>query len=271
MPAFRPEPCAFVASRGVDPRGRMSTSRLCRVGRNEKMPPMSFFAAMVLATPIFGLSLQVDPSIASSMPFAVDISVEAAAAAAAAEDDAAPEGLDVASALERRAKIGKIHKWMGISTWIGMTATVTFGAIQYRNLYGFFAGRDDNPCARGDAIPNQDACSGRPWYHTVSSVVTGVLYFTTFGLSYAMPDPIRLDEGDSRSARTLRRHKRLRWAHFGGMAAQALLGFLSSSSHRIGLDRTNDYGAQRAIATTHMLVGAATYITLTWSGAIMIK
>lgn len=231
---------------------------------------MSFLAAFLFATPVFGMSLSVDPSLMASAPMSLDLSLGAELAAELAEETEDTSN-DVAAALTRRAKIAKVHKWMGISTWISMTATLAFGAIQYRNLYGFFAGRDDNPCATGNAFPNQDTCSGRPWYHTVSAGVTSALYLTTFGLSFAMPDPIGLDQGDSPAAKKLRRHKRLRWAHLGGMAAQILLGFITSSSHRLGLDRTNDYGAQQALATTHMLIGAATYATLTWSGAIMLK
>jgi hypothetical protein len=235
---------------------------------------MSLLAAFLLATPVFGMSLSVDPMLLTGVPMPVDVSALAAASAAEAGAEEAPEtpsSMDVASAMQRRAKIAKVHKWMGISTWISMTATVIFGTIQYRNLYGFFAGRDANPCALGNAFPNQDTCSGRPWYHTISAGMTSLLYFTTFGLSFAMPDPIGLDQGDSKAAKRLRTHKRLRWAHLGGMAAQILLGVLTSSSHRIGLDRTNNYGAQQALATTHLLIGAATYGTLTWSGTIMLK
>jgi hypothetical protein len=280
---------------------------------------MPFLAAFVLATPVFGFSLSLDPTVMVGAPMSFSLAFVAAAAvegdveeadelelAAVADEDAeaatdveadadteaevatedgadvtepeqagdtaaSPSSDDVANALKRRAKIAKVHKWMGISTWISMTATVLFGIIQYRNLYGFFAGRDDNPCTLGDAFPNQDACSGRPWYHTVSAGMTSVLYFTTFGLSFAMPDPIGLDQGSSKAARNLRKHKRLRWAHLGGMGAQLLLGILAGSSHRIGLDRANNYGGQQALATTHLLIGAATYVTLTWSGAIMLK
>jgi hypothetical protein len=286
-------------------------------------PRMPLLAAFVLATPVFGFSLSVDPALLMAAPISIvvaaaaegelevgeeqelaavdddgepaaDAEVDAVAQpaledAVVAEDpedaenvadapatqtadaDASPSSDDIANALKRRAKIANVHKWMGISTWISMTATVLFGIIQYRNLYGFFAGRDDNPCTLGNAFPNQDACSGRPWYHTVSAGMTSVLYFTTFGLSFAMPDPIGLDQGSSKAARNLRKHKRLRWAHLGGMGAQILLGILSGSSHRIGLDRANDYGGQQALATTHLLIGAATYVTLTWSGAIMLK
>jgi hypothetical protein len=234
---------------------------------------MSLLAAFLFATPVFGMSLHVDPALmASPLPMTMDTALLAVAAEASEPEAATKEpGVDIAAAMSRRAKIGKVHKWLGISTWLWMTATVVFGVIQYRNLYGFFAGRDSNPCALGNAIPNQDACSGRPWYHTVTAGITSVLYFTTFGLSFAMPDPIGLDQGDSPAAKRLRTHKRLRWAHLGGMAAQILLGIVAGSSHRFGLDRTNNYGAQQAIATTHLLIGAATFGTLTWSGSIMLK
>jgi hypothetical protein len=152
-----------------------------------------------------------------------------------------------------------------------MTLTVVLGTLQYANLYGFFAARERTRCVRGDAFFGQSACSGTPWPHLASALMTTALYTTTFALSFAMPDPIGLDEGDSEFAKKLRRHKRLRWVHLVGMASQLVLGLLIAHSDWIGLDRANDYRKLQGLATAHFALGLMTYGTLTWAGTLMIS
>ena len=105
-----------------------------------------------------------------------------------------------------------------------MTVTVVLGFIQYYNLYGAWAGKDNNPCVKGDAVFGQGQCHGQPVPHLATGVVTGALFFTTFGLSFAMPDPLNVSEGDGKFAKKLRTHKVLRWVSFSGMVAQMALG-----------------------------------------------
>lgn len=245
---------------------------------------LSALTAFVFATPVFGLSLSIDlPALELAAPAQIvaqapadpapadgtddaAIAPTAVAVSAELEDTAAP---DVATLMAQRSRNGRIHKILGLSTFGAMTVTVVLGTLQYANLYGFFDARANTRCDNGNAFFGQDACSGTPTPHLVSAFTTAGLYYATFGMSYAMPDPIGLDQGDSRSARRLRMHKRLRWAHFGGMAAQIVLGMLSANSQWLGLDRANDYRAQQGLATVHLLVGYATYATLTWAGTIM--
>ncbi|NLE48557.1 MAG: hypothetical protein GX614_09160 [Sandaracinaceae bacterium] len=232
----------------------------------------SLFLALLLTSPLpTSYALEIDPSIVASAAVHTAGAHLSAEGAVAMAKGAELSSEDVARLLDKRRKIGKAHQWLGISTWIAMTAASVFGTIQYRNLYGFFSPLEATPCVEGRAIFGQDACIGRPVSHTTTVALGGALYFTTFGLSFAMPDPIGLDEGDSKSARRLRQHKRLRWAHLGGMAAQILLGILSANGDAFGLSRSENYRALQGIATAHLLVGYATYATLTWSGAIMLK
>ncbi len=242
---------------------------------------LSALTAFVFATPVFGFSLAIDlPALELAAPAqtAAQVVDDAAADtapvapaevadAAGSEDQAAAP--DISALMAQRARNGRIHKILGLSTFGAMTATVVLGTLQYANLYGFFDSAANTRCGRGNAFFGQDACSGTPVPHLVTAFTTAGLYYATFGMSYAMPDPIGLDEGDSRSARRLRMHKRLRWAHFGGMAAQIVLGMLSANSQWLGLDRANDYRAQQGLATVHLMVGYATYATLTWAGTIM--
>jgi hypothetical protein len=232
------------------------------------MPPLT----LVLATPIFGLSLTLDPTFAAApsamtapLLFAVDVAPEAVA------DEAETEP-SVAELMAQRARFGRIHQIMGITTWSAMTVTVVLGWLQYANLYGHFAPLEDTRCVQGDAFFRggpRDPCTQQPLPHLISAAATGALYYTTFALSYFLPDPLGLDEGNSRSARRLRQHKRLRWAHFAGMATQIIFGAFVANADRFGLDRTNDYRALQALATAHLMTGLATYATLTWAGTIM--
>lgn len=231
---------------------------------------MSTLAALLVATPLFGLSLQVDPSLAAP-PASVVIDPQAMLALELEPELTEPSaGPTNAELMQQRSKIANIHKWMGISTWSVMTVSVVLGFIQYYNLYGVWAGQDSNPCVKGDAVFGQGQCSGQPVPHLVTGVLTGALFFTTFGLSFGMPDPIGLDEGSSKSAKRLRTHKVLRWVSLSGMVAQILLGVVIANSDRFGVDRANDYKTLRALATTHMGIGLLTYGSLTWAGSIMI-
>lgn len=243
---------------------------------------LSALTAFVFATPVFGLSLAIDlPALELAAPAQVtaqvvdetapadDATVAPAAVADAAATDEQAAAPDISALMARRARNARVHKIFGLTTFGAMTVTVVLGTLQYANLYGFFDSAANTRCGRGNAFFGQDACSGTPTPHLVSAFATAGLYYTTFAMSYTMPDPIGLDEGDSRSARRLRMHKRLRWAHFGGMAAQIVLGMLSANSQWLGLNRADDYRAQQGLATVHLMVGYATYATLTWAGTIM--
>lgn len=239
---------------------------------------MGSLSALVLATPLFGLSLQAPllddagASPAALFETAVAMQVDAAAAAEAEADaQAEAEAEEYARQLRQRASVARIHRIFGVSTWGSMTVTVALGLIQYYNLYGVFAGRGSNPCVEGGAIFGQEQCYDTPLAHALSATATSVLYYTTFTLSLLMPDPDDSDEGDSEFARTLRMHKLLRWVHFWGMAAQGLLGpIIANSAQWFGLDRANDYGTLQALATIHLGIGLVTYAALTWAGALMV-
>lgn len=240
---------------------------------------MNPLAALVLATPIFGLSLQaptVAPlpampaaHVANAMPSATEFALsgstlhfqttDSAASAAAAEEEAYD------NALRERNRIASIHRVLGVSTWASMTVSLVLGGIQYHNLYGTFGSLEDTPCVRGTAIFGQGTCTGTPWPHALTAGLTTGLYFSTFTLSLFMPDPDNAAEGDNAFARTLRMHKILRWIHFGGMLAQIILGPIIANAG----NRATDFGTLQTLATIHMGLGLVTYGALTWAGALM--
>jgi len=223
-------------------------------------------------SPLFGLSLQLDSSTDALVVPASVVAADMASVDESASESTTSDGEPtVAELMARRERVGRIHRAMGIATWGAMTLSVISGVLQYRNLYGFFSPSSETPCVTGE-VRSLRTCTGQPIFHATSTAITALLYYTTFGLSYAMPDPIGLDRGDSLSARRLRRHKRLRWVHFSGMAAQALLGIFVANAERFGaLDRTNDFRTLQALATVHMGIGLVTYGALTWAGGTMIR
>jgi len=253
---------------------------------------MSGLAVLLLAAPSFGLSLQPPtltplfdlsvetvPALVSSAQLdeeesavAGDEGGDAAESVSKSEqsDQAEPsaqsEQAEYAAQTKERNSLIKVHRPLGIATWLAMTATVVLGTIQYYNLYGFFDDIGSNPCVTGDAIFGQEQCSGTPWPHAVAAGVTTGLYAATFTISLMMPDPDDLSTGKGEFASTLRLHKLLRWVHFSGMVAQALIGVFIANDF---LDRANDYDTLQILATAHLASGFITYGALSWAGALM--
>lgn len=244
---------------------------------------MSTLYAFLLATPIFGFQLSVPAIDAGGDSFAppqaaalqapllaLDVATpsEVAAAMPASTTAAEDEEQAYADAIRGRNRVAKVHRILGISTWVAMATTLTFGFIQYSNLYGFGGTYEDNPCVNGTAIGGYEACLGRPLPHLISSIATTALYATTFTLSLFMPDPDDAASGDGEFARTLRTHKILRWVHLIGMISQITLGVVTANL----FDRSNpdDFATAQALATVHMGIGLVTFGALTWAGALMV-
>lgn len=257
---------------------------------------MGPLTALVLATPLFGLSLT--PPAFDALPLSVAPVAEVASAAALpasaapslatvapafasvalADDDEASEGaaapkLDKQTyrlQLKKRARLTKIHRTLGITTWALTGLAVIAGTIQWRNLY---AGKslEDTPCVQGNAWLGQRQCYGTPWFHALTGFAAGAAYFSTLGIAIAMPDPDDAAKGDSAYAKTLRTHKILRWVHLGGMVAQMVLGIVIANPKLSGdIDRAGDYGKLRALSVVHMTTGWITLGALSYAGTIML-
>ena len=231
--------------------------------------------ALVAATPLFGFQLQPIPAdLAPPVVFAAlqdeGDEGEGEDEALSPEDAAAEAEAEVyAAQLRERGRVTSIHRPLGIATWVSMGVTLLLGGFQYHNLYGFFAAREDTPCVTGNAIFGQGSCSGTPWPHLISAMMTTALYSATFAFSLMMPDPDDSDEGDGDFAKTLRMHKILRWVHFGGMIAQIAIGTMIAND-MFGLDRANDFDTLQLLGTVHLGIGIITYGALTWAGALMV-
>lgn len=240
---------------------------------------MGPLTALALATPIFGFSLA-PPDLSAlsqaALPaaeVATAVSLEASAEAdASAEASAAPtDQATYLKQLRKRAKIAKVHRTLGITTWAATVLAVAGGTVQYRNLYGapFATDLADTPCVQGNAWPNQEQCYGAPLFHAITGFTAGGLYFTTMALAWAMPDPDKASEGDSKFAKNVRMHKLLRWVHLTGMLTQMVLGIVIANPG-LGLDRSEDYDTLKKLAGVHLASGYITLGALTWAGTIML-
>ncbi len=258
---------------------------------------MPSLAALLLATPIFGFSLTLPPSapflapgasaahLASlPLPLVLEAGDVAEAVAVSGDEGAPPETRSEDDAAAARAEmsdedrrfleettlrrdLGAVHRVLGISTWISMTAAVVFGFIQYYDLYGVQAPMAEAPCTTGTAV-FQDQCWGAPWPHRISVITTSALYVATFSLSLAMPDPNHVSEGTGAFAERIRAHQILRWIHLAGMVAQTVIG-LGVANGWFG-DRANDYETLQIIAGVHQAIGWTTWFAVGLAGAIMI-
>jgi hypothetical protein len=241
---------------------------------------MPGLAALLLATPVFGFALAaptldvtwlaapasvVEVSASIPMPQLLDVAdTEPLTAEEAAQ---AEEDRRYTAQVRERQDLAAVHRALGIATWVSMTLTSVLGMMQYSDLYGFGAGRADNPCTTGRGIV-LDECSGVPWAHALTATTTTVLYSVTFTLSLVMPDPNDASSGNGPLAERLRIHEALRWVHLIGMVAQIFLG-VGVANGLFG-DRANDYDTLQIVAGVHQAIGWTTWGALTAAGAIML-
>jgi hypothetical protein len=259
---------------------------------------MGPLTALLLATPIFGLSLTapaLDALPISAAPIAqlelseegeldgeLDSDADERSDSEATDTNPDSERDDAERAkpapaqdkatylkqLRKRARLAKIHRTLGITTWVLTGVASIAGTIQWRNMYKGDLGT--NPCVTGDAWLGERQCYGTPWFHALTGFAAGAAYFTTLGFAIAMPDPDNASEGKSKYAKTLRTHKILRWVHLTGMVAQMVLGIVIANPKISGLDRTNDYDKQKTLSIVHLTSGWVTTAALSWAGTIML-
>jgi len=235
----------------------------------------SSMVGMSAATPVFGLALAPPSLTALPQSVAPAAQIEASASVGGSAPEASGPTLSqdqYVTQLKKRAKYAKIHRTLGIATWAATGIATIGGTIQYRNLYGvpFTTKLGDTPCVKGNAWPNQDQCSGTPWFHAITGFAAGGLYFSTLTLAILMPDPDDAAKGDSKFAKTLTMHKTLRWVHLAGMLIQMGLGIAIANPGISGLDRANDYDTLKLLSGVHLVSGYVTLGALSYAGTIML-
>lgn len=220
-------------------------------------------AALALATPLFGLSLQAP--VLATPELHPDV---VAQLAPGAPDPGQLEDAAIAEQLRQRQELALVHRVFGVATWVSMAATAVLGFIQFGDEYGFHGSRAETACAQGTAVL-QEFCEGTPWPHAVAGFTTAALYFTTATLSFLMPDPLDLEHQDSAWAERVRIHEALRWVHLSGVVLQALLGIFIANHEAFGLDVSDDFDTLQALSGVHMGVGVVTFGALSAAAAIV--
>lgn len=161
----------------------------------------------------------------------------------------------LAAQLEKRENLATIHRALGIATWASMAVTAVLGWIQFADEYGFHGDPSDTACANQTAVFN-DFCTGVPWVHAISGFTTAALYFTTAGISLAMPAPLE-------ASADLELHKNLRWAHLATMLATVAFGLVTAN-----IDA--DFQTRQALALVHQGLGVTTFGLLTTAAAVVV-
>ena len=166
------------------------------------------------------------------------------------------EQAQLAAQARTRATLRPHHRWLGLTTWISLGATILLGTFRYANVIGF-----GTPlCDGGSPI------LGRTWgcgdglmvQHGISAGFTTLSYASTRTLAALMPDPYDAAAHTPR----LRAHRALSWVHLVGMIAMPVLGIATASSV--------DPDTRRILATTHLIVGYSTFAAVTTAGALMV-
>lgn len=161
----------------------------------------------------------------------------------------------LAQQLQAREELATIHRVFGIATWASMAATAVLGWIQFADEYGFHGNENDTACANGTAVFN-DFCTGVPWAHAIAGFTTAALYFTTAGISLAMPAPLEVSAD-------VELHKTLRWVHLATMVATAVFGVVTAN-----IDA--DFETRQALALVHQGLGVTTFGLLTAAAAVVV-
>lgn len=174
----------------------------------------------------------------------------------AGEEPASTQGSDaLAQQLRARQDFAAIHRAFGVATWLSMAVTAVFGWIQFADEYGFHDNQADTACANQTAV-FQDFCTGVPWVHAIAGFTTAALYFTTAGLSLAMPAPLEASED-------VEIHKTLRWFHLATMLATAVFGVVTAN-----ID--TDFQTRQALSLVHQGLGVTTFGLLTAAAAVVV-
>lgn len=175
----------------------------------------------------------------------------------AGEEPAAQAGEADALAAQLRARqdLAAIHRAFGVATWLSMAVTAVFGWIQFADEYGFHDNQADTACANQTAV-FQDFCTGVPWVHAIAGFTTAALYFTTAGISLAMPAPLEASED-------VEIHKTLRWFHLATMLATAVFGVVTAN-----ID--TDFQTRQALSLVHQGLGVTTFGLLTAAAAVVV-
>ena len=189
--------------------------------------------------------------------------VEASATAEPSIDAEAEEDAQIAAGLAERARLRPWHILFGNLTWAASNVATILGFVTFSDRYGW----SGDPASAGCAGPSPifgDTCArgSIPVAHVVAVSALTLLYGSTFTIGAVMPDPLGVGEGPSARSAEINVHRALRWTSLAIMALQILLGAISQNVE------FNDFGADRAMAATHLALGTVSWGVLTAQGVV---
>lgn len=177
--------------------------------------------------------------------------------------DAEEEDARIAAGMAERRRLRPWHVLFGNLTWAASNIATIFGFIQFHDRYGF----DGNPASAGCAGPSPifgDTCApgSVPVPHVVAITALTLFYGSVFTIGAVMPDPLGAGEGASAHSQEINVHRALRWTSLAIMALQIVLGAISQNV------AFNDFGADRAMAATHVALGTVSWGVITAQGIV---
>jgi hypothetical protein len=236
------------------------------------------FLAPIFLSPAPMMFLQLDeaqievPPDQETQPLAEEPAQAEPIAAEPRADAPTAQEIEVARSINdgvrQREDVRVVHRAFGIATWLSLGVATVIGGMTFHDEYGI-GGPGDSGCAQRRPILNQDFCVANP---PIPMLITGalasVLYYTTFTLSFMMPDPLGVASAPGWAGDRIRIHQALRWAHFAGMVLTTIFGAVSANLPAIGPDA--DFELRRAMAAVHLGLGTATFALLSAAAAVIL-
>ena len=177
-------------------------------------------------------------------------------------DDEDDQSAEIGRELRLREDLKPWHIVLGTATWTSMNVATILGFLHFSDRWGWSGDPLDTGCARGDPILGTDFCDGPAIPHFAAAIGTAVFFTATFTLGLFMPDPLGSAQAEGERGTLLRLHQVLRWGVLAGMVAQLILGPVTSAL------RSEPFETGRALAATHVTVGALTWAMMTAQGIV---
>ena len=177
--------------------------------------------------------------------------------------EADEEDANIAAGLAERRRLRPWHILFGNLTWAASNVATIFGFIAFSDRYGFDGNPASTGCARSSAVFGDTCPAGSlPLAHVVSITALTLFYGSAFTIGAVMPDPLGVGEGPSARSTEINVHRALRWTSLAIMALQIVLGAISQNVE------FNDFGADRAMAATHLALGTVSWGVITAQGLV---
>jgi hypothetical protein len=179
-----------------------------------------------------------------------------------AEEESEEDRVFAAQAAERQ-RLRPWHTLFGNLTWAASNLSTLFGYIQFNDRFGWTGSPSGAGCASGGAVFGEYCAPGSiPVPHVVAVTSLTIFYGSAFSIAAVMPDPFDVGSGNNDLATRITIHRALRWASLGILVVQIILGAISANVD------FGDFGAERAMAATHLALGTVSYGVITAQGIV---